>query len=107
VLVTLAPGEADYWVGFGCCARQSNVREARLAFTTAARLRPVWALPQFHLMALAMHLGEWDAASAALVAYRCASDAALPVEIQRETKRMGEALLARQEAAAAHSGKRK
>lgn len=106
-LVTLEPGDADYWVGFGCCVRQSNAREARLAFMTAARLRPDWGLPQFHLMALAMHLQDWDAAASALSAFRAAGNVGVPAEIQHEAKRLGDAILVRKEVAASHSGRRK
>lgn len=58
---------ADYWAGYGLCLRTVDQPDlAELAFGMAAALRPDWALPFFHLAAVAATTGR-DAESAALL----------------------------------------
>lgn len=50
---------ADYWVGLGICLRiRKEWNAAALAFSTAFRQQPDWAVPAFHACELALASGD-------------------------------------------------
>ncbi|MGJ0508142.1 MAG: hypothetical protein ACR652_13655 [Methylocystis sp.] len=92
-LVAIDPKDADFWIGNGVCLRDGGrLMEARLAFKTAAMLRPNWGLPHFHLSSLALCVGDRESARRALAAFRASVDPNLPREICREAERLAGAL---------------
>lgn len=55
---------ADYWVGYGVCLKlRSALAEASMAFEIAARLRPDWAMPDFHALEIALRTGDYAGAA--------------------------------------------
>src|SRR5262249_2743630 len=95
-LCILDEGTPDYWVGYGVCLRvRGNLEQAALAFETAARMRPDWAVPHFHATELAVHQDRLAAAEQSLASYdRLATDD-LPEAIRSEIVRLRSAIALR------------
>jgi hypothetical protein len=92
-LCVLDGGSADYWVGYGVCLKErSAFDEAVVTLETAARLRPEWAVPQFHALELFMRREEWERAAAALAAFTAKTDAQTPTALIAEAERFRVAL---------------
>jgi tetratricopeptide (TPR) repeat protein len=70
---TLSPEDAEWPAQLGLLYAEHYAgrrhREAKEALATALALRPSWTELQFQLGEVELHLGEWDAASAAFEAY--------------------------------------
>lgn len=89
ILCLLEGGSADFWVGHGVCLHLTNrVEAARLAFETAVRLRPDWALPHMHLAAVALRERRREDAGQALARFRDRADDTVPDAIRREAMRL-------------------
>ncbi|QJP15548.1 hypothetical protein G3545_18940 [Starkeya sp. ORNL1] len=55
---------ADYWIGYGVCLKlRGAFTEAAMAFEIAGRLRPDWAMPDFHTLEIALRTGDFTAAA--------------------------------------------
>lgn len=55
---------ADYWIGYGVCLKlRGAFAEAAMAFEIAGRLRPNWAMPDFHTLEIALRTGDFTAAT--------------------------------------------
>ncbi|WP_062012781.1 hypothetical protein [Aureimonas sp. AU4] len=89
ILCMLDGASADHWVGHGVCLHLADrIEPARLAFETASRLRPGWAVPLFHLAALAVRERRWGDAVAALEQFGLHADADTPETMRREAQRL-------------------
>lgn len=90
---------ADYWIGLGICLRlRDSVDAAAIAFSTAALLRPQWAVPAFHSAELAILGGDYGKAAADLARFRAAADDTIPERMTAEAGRMEVALTLRRAA---------
>ncbi|MGQ3211766.1 MAG: hypothetical protein ACT6U0_11515 [Shinella sp.] len=84
---------ADYWIGLGICLRmRENLNAAALAFSTAALLRPQWAVPAFHAAELAVLAGDYGKAAIFLTRFRETADSTIPDRMAAEAARMTAAL---------------
>jgi tetratricopeptide (TPR) repeat protein len=84
---------ADYWIGLGICLRlRDSLDAAALAFGTAARLRPQWAVPAFHAAELAIRNGDYGGAAGHLARFRQTADHDIPERMSAEAARMAAAL---------------
>lgn len=84
---------ADYWIGLGVCLRlRDDLKGAALAFATAARLRPDWAVPAFHASELALRAGDLAGAEMHIRRFRQHADALIPERMLAEIERMATAL---------------
>lgn len=89
ILCLIEGGSADFWVGHGVCLHLTDrVEAARLAFETAARLRPDWALPHVHLAAVALRDRRRDQARRALERFRALADDSVPDAMHGEARRL-------------------
>jgi len=90
----IADGQVgDYWVGLGICLRiREDLDGARLAFATAARMRPGWAVPAFHACELAIRSGDLGAAAEEIARFHAAADDTIPERMRSEIERMRKAL---------------
>lgn len=87
---------ADHWVGYGVCLRlRQNPAHAAIAFATAARLRPDWAVPHFHALELALHSGQWAQAKAHLDRYDACDQTGIADAIKSEVQRLRAAVALR------------
>ncbi|WP_181705333.1 hypothetical protein [Chthonobacter rhizosphaerae] len=92
-LCVLAVGEADHWLGLGICMRlRGDLAGAETSFSAAARLRPGWAIPQFHAAELYMRQGRRTDAARALEAFRMLRDDTTPQPIVLQAARYATAL---------------
>lgn len=93
VLCVVDPALADYWTGHGICLRLLNqIEAARMAFQTAARLRPDWSVPAFHLCELSILRGDIGAASDHLARFKASADAQTPAQMRTEAARFERAI---------------
>ena len=84
---------ADYWIGLGICLRlRDSLDAAALAFSTAARLRPQWAVPAFHAAELAIRNGDYGDAAGHLDRFHQTADHDIPERMGVEAARMADAL---------------
>lgn len=84
---------ADYWVGLGICLRiREDLEGAGLAFATAARMRPGWAVPAFHACELAIRAGDLDVAAEQIARFHATADDTTPERMHAEIARMSKAL---------------
>lgn len=89
MLCLLEGSVADHWVGHGVCLHLAEqTAAAGLAFRTAQTLRPEWAVPYFHLAAVAVRDRRWAEARTWLGRFRGAVDASVPETMQREAARL-------------------
>lgn len=89
ILCLIEGGSADFWVGHGVCLHLTDrVEAARLAFETAARLRPDWALPYVHLAAVALRDRRGEQARRALERFRSLADDSVPDALHEEARRL-------------------
>lgn len=89
ILCLLEGSVADHWIGHGVClhiAEQTGA--AGLAFQTAHALRPDWAIPCFHLAALAVRERRWADARIWLERFRASLDDTVPEAMRREAARL-------------------
>lgn len=92
-LCVLDGREADYWIGYGICLRERRADpDAALAFSTALRLRPRWAVAHFHTFTLAATLGDWPRADAHWKLFLETEDASTPEAVRQEARRMRTAI---------------
>ncbi|WP_378940815.1 hypothetical protein [Mesorhizobium sp. ANAO-SY3R2] len=92
-LCVLDGQSADYWIGLGICLRlRGSLDAAALAFSTAARLRPHWAVPAFHAAELAIQTGDYGGARGYLARFHEAPDQDIPERMRQEAARMAVAL---------------
>ena len=95
-LCVLDGWSADHWVGYGVCLRMRSAwDEAAVAFASAARVRPDWAIPRFHALELSVRREDWTGAAAALAAFDQRADNAAPSAILAEVARFRSALALR------------
>lgn len=94
-LCILAGDVADHWLGYGVCLRLREAFEpARLACRNAAALRPDWAVPQFHLLEIAIREEAYEEARERFAALAHRPEE-LPEGMARELHRFGTALRTR------------
>lgn len=87
---------ADYWIGLGICLRLGDSLDAAaLAFSTAALLRPQWAVPAFHAAELAILAGDYGKAALYLTRFHETADPTIPERMVAEAARMAQALALR------------
>ncbi|WAJ30502.1 tetratricopeptide repeat protein [Antarcticirhabdus aurantiaca] len=99
------PGNADAFVGLGICLRLlGRVDAARLALDTAARLRPDWAVPTFHLCELALACRDDAAAARHLEDFRNRARADTPAAMSAEAARFAQVLALRRRRPEAAAG---
>ncbi|WP_294641428.1 hypothetical protein [uncultured Aureimonas sp.] len=103
LLCLLDGGDADMWVAHGVCLHIADrIEAAELAFRTAAALRPTWAVPSFHLAAIALRTGDGAEARrlSALFAVQAEADPLVPLSMRREAERLAIAVTHRERQAA-------
>lgn len=92
-LCTLDGTVADYWIGHGVCLRAAGrLPLAEIAFAAAARLRPNWALPYFHLSEVLASQRRLDAARQALEMFFQMRDETVPPIVVEEASRLRDVL---------------
>lgn len=92
-LCVLDGREADYWIGYGICLRERRADpDAALAFATALRLRPRWAVAHFHAFTLAATTGDWPRADAHWKLFLETEDGTTPEAVRQEARRMRTAI---------------
>lgn len=80
---------ADHWIGYGLCLRERRAdQDAALAFETAVRLRPEWAVAHFHAFAQSATLGDWPRADEHWRRFTERADDGTPAAIRDEAKRL-------------------
>ncbi len=53
-----------HWIGYGVCLKlRGAFAEAAMAFEIAGRLRPDWAMPDFHTLEIALRTRDFTAAA--------------------------------------------
>ncbi|MDO1583210.1 hypothetical protein [Rhizobium oryzicola] len=88
-LCTLDGRVADFWVAYGVSLRAcGRLSFAEIAFAVAARLRPNWALPYFHLADVFAVQHRLDAARTTLDVFFRLNDATIPVVVVDQAKRL-------------------
>ncbi|MFT0891579.1 hypothetical protein [Pseudochelatococcus sp. G4_1912] len=88
-LCFLKDEDADFWIGYGVCLRMTHQSSRALqAFESAARLRPDWAVPYFHILELALHQKQWEQGRIALRAYDERATAEIDSRIVHEVERL-------------------
>ena len=84
---------ADFWVGLGVCARlRDDLKSAEIAFRTADRLRPDWAVCAFHLCELSLRAQDFTAAAQHLARFTELADDTIPEAMRAEARRLEAAL---------------
>ncbi|MGV8938747.1 MAG: hypothetical protein ACOH2J_16635 [Allorhizobium sp.] len=92
-LCTLDGTVADYWIGHGVCLRAAGrLALAEIAFAMAARLRPGWALPYFHLSEVLASQRRLDAARQTLALFYELRDDTIPAVVVEEAMRLRDVL---------------
>jgi tetratricopeptide (TPR) repeat protein len=100
-LCVASGADADYWVGLGVCLRlRDDAAGAALAFATAARLRPDWAVPAFHAAELALRAGDVEGAAAHLGRFGRLAGGETPDRMKAEARKLAQAVDFRRETAA-------
>lgn len=95
-LCILDTSSADFHVGLGICLRRRSAwHDALDAFEAAARLRPEWAIPRFHMLELLMRRGEWKRGAEELAAFEARLDRNVPPALTSEVARFRAALALR------------
>lgn len=93
-LCLISGSDADYWVGYGVCLKLRGASaEAMMAFEVAGRLRPNWAMPDFHALEVALQNEDYERAQDCLERFhRNAGAGDIPEAVISEAARWSAAL---------------